>query len=721
MKHLLGLVAVVLVSVAWPAMAAEMREFTETLGRKVRGELLGLDGDKVLLITDQGKKFTLDLSKFSEADREYIREQGKPSAESEKKMESLDDAVAAIDELVVLGIFRGNDALKKAHSRDAVWKIKEGLPVQPFAPLMPNPPLTDEQFVRRVYLDIVGRIPTAAEASAFLEDANSSKRARLIDQLLSSDGSTSHLYNYLADMLRIKSETEYSEVRMMRHGDWLKQQLQWNRPYDEIVRDIITAKGKAWEGAAGFYLRDIGMPLEHLTHSMWAFLATDMSCAQCHDHPFNDWTQRQFYEMASFFRSVRMENARAVVSNRGDALVEEAAQLATKNGGADPSRIRHLLQQVVKANRWKVWDDLARPLLLPGEYKYRDGAPGEPVLPRLIRWSIDDDNNAAWKEAEAALQKNGQEARRKIFAKWLTHPQNPRFAMTIAHRLWTRAFGPTLTAGSSSGVPLVMAKLGDPAESSNPELLAQLAREMVRVKFDLRAFMRTIYNTQAWQRTATVEEVARGQPYYFQGPMLRRMTAEQVWDSVVTLAVGDVPPSKNQTIELKAVAMDVDLENPKLDAATLLLKLAAIQSLESKSRSSHPPQNAEPIKTYAGLKLMRASDQDQPAPANHALRTFGQSERELMDSNTTEGSVTQVLSLMQGKIAAMVTSPESHVLRTRGNGVDGVKSIYLSVLGRNPTDKEKARAEQHLRESGEDGWTDLVWALLNSREFLFVQ
>ena len=110
--------------------------------------------------------------------------------------------------------------------------------------------------------------------------------------------------------------------------------------------------------------------------------------------------------------------------------------------------------------------------------------------------------------------------------------------MTIAHRLWTRAFGPTLTAGYASGALHVMGNLGDPSECSNPELLARLTTEMVRVKFDLRAFMRTLYNTQAWQRAATTDDVARGQPYYFQGPILRRMTAEQVWDSLVTLAAG---------------------------------------------------------------------------------------------------------------------------------------------------------------------------------------
>ena len=91
-----------------------------------------------------------------------------------------------------------------------------------------------------------------------------------------------------------------------------------------------------------------------------------------------------------------------------------------------------------------------------------------------------------------------------------------------------------------------------------------------------------------------------------------------------------------------------------------------------------------------------------------------------MDSNTTEGSIPQVLALMHGKVSAMVTNPDSHVMRTRGKGAEGVVSIYFSVLGRRPSEKELARAA-HLAAAGDDGCADLVWALLNSREFLFVQ
>ena len=152
-------------------------------------------------------------------------------------------------------------------------------------------------------------------------------------------------------MLRIKPETEYSDVRMMMHGDWLKKQLQQNRPYDQIVHAMVTAKGKPWDGAAGFYLRDIGMPKEHLTHLMWAFLGTDLSCAQCHDHPFSDWTQRQFYEMAAFFNGVRMERPQwQGVMSRAN-VVEEAGQLAASHGGADAGRVRYLARQVLQANR----------------------------------------------------------------------------------------------------------------------------------------------------------------------------------------------------------------------------------------------------------------------------------------------------------------------------------------------------------------------------------
>ena len=164
-------------------------------------------------------------------------------------------------------------------------------------------------------------------------------------------------------------------------------------------------------------------------------------------------------------------------------------------------------------------------LTFPKDYKYDDAKPGEPVLPKLIQWADGDAKSPAY-----AIDTSDPEKLRDQFASWLTHKENPRFAATIANRLWKRAFG--------LAVQEPVTDLDDLSKASNPELLAALTEDMKRVNFNLRDFQRIIYNTQAYQRQVSLTpDLAKG-PYLFPGPLLRRMTAEQAWDSVLTLVVG---------------------------------------------------------------------------------------------------------------------------------------------------------------------------------------
>jgi hypothetical protein len=167
------------------------------------------------------------------------------------------------------------------------------------AGVKPNPPASDDVLVRRLYLDIAGRIPTVEEAQAYQKSGDPQKRAKLIDTLLASDGHTSHMFNYWADILRL-SDNVKGRLTAEAYEEWLKKQIKANTPYDQFVKNLLTTDGGVWDsGSIGFWQRDENK-LDHLAYTVQVFLGTSIVCAQCHDHPFDKWTQMDYYHMAAF-------------------------------------------------------------------------------------------------------------------------------------------------------------------------------------------------------------------------------------------------------------------------------------------------------------------------------------------------------------------------------------------------------------------------------------
>jgi hypothetical protein len=163
--------------------------------------------------------------------------------------------------------------------------------------LRPNAPISDAQFLRRVYLAVIGRIPTAEEARAFLDSREAAKRDRLIERLLESEGYVSNFYNYWADILRINTRLGRSgAANEYAYKHWVKESLRSNKPYDRMVYEMVASDGYVWEnGASGYYHRDRGMPLDNMANTVRVFLGTRLECAQCHDHPFDKWKQTDFF------------------------------------------------------------------------------------------------------------------------------------------------------------------------------------------------------------------------------------------------------------------------------------------------------------------------------------------------------------------------------------------------------------------------------------------
>jgi len=561
--------------------------------------------------------------------------------------------------------------------------------------ITPMPPADDATFVRRIYLDIAGRIPTYQETTKFLVSHESDKRTKLIDQLLGSDDYASHFFNYWADVLRYKDRPS-EDVRGEPYRQWIKQSLAKNMPWDDMVHAMLAADGLPWENpATGYLQRDPGMPLDNVNNTIRIFLGTRIGCAQCHNHPFDKWTQKQFYQAAAYVYGTQTRtnaNDKRFWSDKpGDRLKEEYSAIEQEE--EDRRQRSYQFDGQMRALTKVVFDDVGRKIQLPKDYAYSDAKPGDVVEPKSL--------------FGADVKPQPGETPRQVFARWLTSKDNPRFAVTIANRLWKQVFG----AGQIEPVD----DMTDATVAENPELMKFLEGEMKRLDFDMKEYLRILFNTETYQRQACKDEVPLGAPYHFPGPVLRRMTAEQAWDSFVTLAVA-AADYREPPADLYKEAVTVDLNKAKApDILTSLKKVGEFDQLRNKSQEKFK---------YKGNLLARASELPSPLPPNHFMRTFGQSDRELISASSTMGSVPQVLFMFNGQITHMLLEKNSTIYNNivkKKSISDGVKVVFLTILNREPDAEELATATAQVRNDGPAGYGNVVWSLVNTREFMFVQ
>ena len=561
--------------------------------------------------------------------------------------------------------------------------------------VQPNKQTDDFVFVRRVYLDVAGRIPTDVEARDFLNDKDPEKRRKLIDQLLISDGYRSHLFNWLADLLRHRGKLRRSNFN--HYERWLKDQIAQNNPWNDMVYAMLTAEGTlASSGPTGYLLRDPGMPLDNLSNTLNIFLSANVSCAQCHDHPLADWTQREFYELAAFFGATD-------VSDRDPRKVGNKLKLP------DGSISKQDVASAVAQNLARVHTKSFQTLKFPDDYAYSDVEPGSPVDPLLFIWGDE--------ELTVEVDEKDPGKLRENFAEWLTHKENPRFAIAIANRLWKRFFG--------LGVQEPLEDLDDLTKASNPELLQLLGKVMVAADFDLREFQRVILNSKAYQAVSSVTPSSGdSENYLFPGPILRRMSAEQAWDSILALVLGTSLDDYKVDRSNRVTRYDFPYEQMSPDEVrekVLLMKKNGYLKSNQRMVEADFVGGKRPIKIKDEF-LLRASELSQPAPNNHFLRMFGQSSRDLVNDSSVEGSIPQALMLMNGGVQHLLYDKEarlSKMLKRSGDFKSAVQFLFLSFFSRPPTPDEMNTIEQALAEGMKKD--DLSWALFNSTEFLFVQ
>ena len=584
--------------------------------------------------------------------------------------------------------------------------------------LQPNPPASDIQFVRRAYLDVIGRIPTDEEMQSFYAGTRKDRRAKLIDELLESPGHESHMFNWLGDMLRVQDDY-YRIGKTYTFHTWLKSQLRENRPWDELVYDMLTAEGRLGEnGATAYLLRDASMPLDSLSNTLTTFLGANVSCAQCHDHPFADWTQRDFYQMASFFGSTAFER----VDTRKPAITLRDDRFSKAN-----------LVTLLQPNMERVVFDSTRSTVFPEDYAYDDAKPGEKVVPKFITWEG---------ARRAHVTTNDPHQMRNLFAVWVTSPKNPRFAEAIANRMWKKFFG--------VAVMEPVTNLDTLEEATNPQLLQCIAQLMRDVDFDLREFQRVVLNTKTYQQQVSMTP-PEGEDFRFPGPLLRRMTAEQTWDSIVLLLRGPEIDSikTDHAPMIERLVFPFDFENDRKGIAKdreKIFTFAKTLLTEQQSKQASKSEGGRGLFMESGkgrkAKLrgedswLRASELPQPMPPTHFLRVAGQSARAVADDGSTEGGITESLAMMNGEVTESLMSKVSDIktaknknrakrkkgaqsIQTNGTQAMQITSLYHAILSRPPREHDMKQCIAALNQGLDMG--DIVWALLNSREFMFIQ
>ncbi len=472
------------------------------------------------------------------------------------------------------------------------------------------PRADDAEFVRRLYLDLLGRIPRVAEVRRFLDDADPDKRTALIDDLLARPAATAHLAENLRAALMPQTRVNPSLYHLgASFEDWLRPRLARGDGYDRIVRDLVTVPlGEQTEaggltaaaadrfGAVAWYQIHDLKPENLVAASTRLMLGVRMECAQCHNHPFDKWTKDEFWQTAAFFSRIDLHEKATF-----DATVPVSIRVPQEDRKVE-----------------------ARILGSPEPTSRIEGDP------------------------------------RIRYAAWLVADDNPFFARATVNRVWGLLFGRGIVH------PVDDFRIDNPA--THPELLEELTRAFVASGYDLKFLIRSIVLSQAYQRSSATTDPSQQDPVRYARMVERPFTAEQLWDSLTT-ATGTrdpVPLAHRGLVGLPA-------KSPRTEFLTAFL---------GESRAESPQ-----ISILHSLKLLHG---------------------EYVDRMTSPKTSPVIVALAD---APFLSRDEK------------VETLYLAVFARRPTAEEFSTIGAFLdaperRADAARGLGDVLWALLNSPEFL---
>jgi hypothetical protein len=455
------------------------------------------------------------------------------------------------------------------------------------------------------------------------------------------------------------------------------------------------------------------MPLDNLSNTMRIFLGERMECAQCHDDPFGHTERHDFYQLAAFTHGQEPKNQMAMQPLYDELQEDERAQ-------SEEYRVARLIMDGVYGLSLGGGGDGR--ISLPSDYQYRDASPGDVVGGRT-----------PFGKTVRMSDKADAEDGRKKFAEWLTGRTGERFPEVIANRMWKRVMGRGLYEPVDEYV--------SSSKTHHPALAKLLGTLMVEFQYDLKSFQHALLLTRTFEFATNPHPSAIEGGDDFHGRKIQRLTAEQIWDSLITLAEGnpdkDLAPRLDDTIYVEGRPILAGQKSmTRLSSEVLAISSQAemrgyFAKLMQEIRDHGTTGGGAGMMSMqpAGAKrdgLVRASELPSPAPRDHLLYLFGASDREVVEAASREPNVGQVLSLMNGFVQKnLVNAPDAHLYQC----IEGVTSdrekvrrLYLTILNRPPGDEEMSWMLEELSKRGaQEGSRNIVSALVMSSEFLFLQ
>jgi hypothetical protein len=560
--------------------------------------------------------------------------------------------------------------------------------------IKPSDSSTDEEFLRRLYLDLTGRIPNAKEVKSFLEDNSDNKRAKKIDELIASDEYGEYFADVWMQVLFAYDGKRKVQASVYQHvKNTFADGFNQNRPYTEFVKNLVSAQGFVSSNPYALYIGRFENPEDAAGNVMKIFTGRQIQCAQCHKHPYENISQEDFYGVASFFS--RRQVLPLLQKNQAQKITQAITRMEKQITRARENEMEKTMEMETMATQEmnEEMGSLEEHKDLKSEIKNKDKSKNKKNKRKFNippQWAVDSlkqrmldsafkPDLLVWDAVNGQLtyEANGQKKsvypkflggvtvsdepgvdRRSLLAENLTNTEKRALARAFVNRFWKHFFG--------YGFINPVDDMTESDRGTNPELFDKLADEFVSSGFDIKNLFRLITNTDAYQLSSTPNSSNKDDHEYFSRAVLRPLDPVQLSNSLLWTS-GYFEQGK-----MKEKSQD---------------ELAKIR--------------------FRILQLF--------------VYTFDNDE--MNDAEDFSGTITQALLMMNSDVIEKISEkkPGNFITQTMkkfSEPEERIGQIYLNTLGRYPTDDELDAA---LKSAGdnEDKYEDIQWALLNSSEFIF--
>jgi hypothetical protein len=487
--------------------------------------------------------------------------------------------------------------------------------------IVPSELCSDEQFVRRVFLDITGTLPKPDQIKKFLADAAPDKRDKLVDELLDTPEYSYLFANKWADVLRVKRRGEPGRAAgtFAFHG-WIRNAIAKDKPYDQFVREILGATGDETVSPPTVWYKELQNPEQFVDDVAQVFLGQRLACAQCHHHPYEKWSQDDYYGLAAYFTRIGRKNVQIPGGSGNQASLHQV--IYTKPTGSVNNKRTSLPAKI-------------QPLA------------GEP-----IEVSSEDDP-------------------RQKLVDWMATPTNPFFARAVANRYWAHFFGRGIVD------PLDDMRVTNPP--SNPELLDVLAKELVDSNFSLKHLVKVICKSRTYQLTSAPNDFNKHDKQTYARFYPRRMSAEVLYDAVSLVT--------NTPAQFGGLPSDKHAPN-----RAIMLPDEAFASYF--------------LDVFGRPQRISACECERVSEANLAQALHLLNSQEIQDK----------LARANGRADLLAKDPRPDA--------EKVEEMFLWAFGRRPTAQHLQVALEHITRNATNkklAYENIIWALVNTKEFVFNQ